>query len=1421
MTFKRSVRKLVSVLLAVWFGLQAGTLSLAGFDGTFVFTAFTDTQTVVEPLRVEYTAGQTVEQALSNAGIVFGRESGVIEAVNGVYGSYTICMDGGAFDLSQSASDVTAVVIGTRTDDMQILLPLVRLMGMYTSSQDHVQNYAPARQAYDAALRAFRRSDEKQAAALLEALQNAIADYDAILSGARYTLHVTATQDGAVLQTPVLTFTDSYGNETHAVSDTVQLIAGTYTFSVSDGGSNSVRGSISVQGDAVLAVCLPHGEWFGEVRLTDGSAPFAAEQNADTLISYVPDCIDTVCLFAAQGADVPDRDNTRLYAVYTGTNGVDYTDVPRSWESGTASLPSLLSHGMDGCGFVLEVRYASDDGFTAVQRLPLQITRIPTLSALRVTADGEQLPLLFDPLQNAYTLVTSADTLCFDASRFDDAYTVDGSETVAANCGTHSVVVRAQEQSNTYTVQIERRDAVRVTAEHPDGTTMHVYNAAGVCIAPKDGVYFLTPQQTYSYVTEQADHSFATAGFIAQDGLHITAAQPDGTDALEDLALYSASSPRTRVMYAFAPAFTSDVFAYDVTVEDASAVLYAQATTKSGWSAAAIYTRQTASADTNGITFEKSIETTVSDTGSATFLNACLLRGGSAQTVTFRVSREENDVTYYQDCIVHIRRSLHLSALSVTAGQTVLPLRNAAGETTLFSRGTTDYTLETEPETDALTLCGAFVGDGYFALVNGQRADDLSAYTFALDDLPQQTVSVEVRHSDPDAVPVTYTLLLRRTEPVEVRFQTEPFDATVFLTRDDTLARVPVRDGVCRLTRGAAYTCIVTANGYVGQKLFLTAPQTDDTIDVVLAAAPASVLPQIDAQPRTGRNADNNGVTNAPIPYRAEDAMLYWATKLGEGTGADACGCPILAGDYLYTYAGLYVYKIDPVSGEVLAQGEMDRRSGFAIQTPTYAEGMLFVGLSDGAVQAFRADTLEPLWIYHNARGGQPNCPITYYGGCVYTGFWLDEQADADFVCLSVTDEDPLNTSEEKLPRWTYTHAGGFYWAGAYACGDFVLVGTEDSAFGSQKGFAQIFSFAPQTGGVLDSVRLPHTGDVRSSITFADGTAYFTTRSGYFDALDVTPQGTFGTLRTLRLQNGDADSVPMSTSTPTVYGGRAFIGVSGASQFTAYSGHNLTVIDLVDFTVAYTLPTQGFAQTSGLLTTAYEADSGFVYVYFFDNYTPGKLRVLRDKAGQTAPQYTMREHDLDTAYTLFTPKGAHAQYALCSPVADENGTLYFKNDSGYLFALGSRVRTLEITSQPAKRSYTAGETFEADGMHVQATFADGSVRDVTDYVRYSAEPLTEDDTEFWIEYPFALYHDAADTVQMPFAVLHLEIAPQSVLTGDADGDGLLTAADAQTIYAFLAGVRTLNANALRRADFDGDGAVTAADARALCDYLTE
>lgn len=214
--------------------------------------------------------------------------------------------------------------------------------------------------------------------------------------------------------------------------------------------------------------------------------------------------------------------------------------------------------------------------------------------------------------------------------------------------------------------------------------------------------------------------------------------------------------------------------------------------------------------------------------------------------------------------------------------------------------------------------------------------------------------------------------------------------------------------------------------------------------------------------------------------------------------------------------------------------------------------------------------------------------------------------------------------------------------------------------------------------------------------------------------------------------------------------------------------------------------------------------------------------MLRDKPGQTAPETTEVETvvaggkivSYDTAPVLFTPSGAQQQYAICSPITDESGAIYFKNDSAYLMALTSTVTRLEIAAAPAKTVYRPGESFDPAGMQVLAHYANGYVRDVTKYVTWDAAPLTEESSRFRIEFPYAMYQNADGETGVacvkPAATLDLVIG--DAVTGDVNGDGAADDADAAMVYAYVNGKLPLTDAQLSLADVDGSGKVDAADA---------
>ena len=596
---------------------------------------------------------------------------------------------------------------------------------------------------------------------------------------------------------------------------------------------------------------------------------------------------------------------------------------------------------------------------------------------------------------------------------------------------------------------------------------------------------------------------------------------------------------------------------------------------------------------------------------------------------------------------------------------------------------------------------------------------------------------------------------------VEVKIATTPEDAIIFLTDVDGNRILPLENGKYSLKNGLKYDYIATKYGYVSKADSFVAGE--ETLNIVLEKATdnEAIKPNIPSQwPNFRGDQNNNAVVNMKTPKNANEATLYWSTKKGSGYGGNAIGSPIIVDDYLVFCSGKSLYKMNKFTGEVMEQtGKMVGNSNFNIIPPTYAEGMIFVGLANGTIQAFNADTLESLWVYKDSLRGQPNSPIVYNDGYVYTGFWKNERREANYVCVSVTDEDIHNTLEEKKATWKHEQRGGFYWAGSYVCNDFVLVGTDDGVSGYLSDTSNFLSLNPKTGEIIDKIENLN-GDIRSSVSYDKVTNryYFTCKGGSFYSVAVNKDGTFKKdpsgvqgydLKEILLDNGanEPELPPMSTSTPVVHNGRAYIGVSGTSQFGQYSGHNITVIDLNKWEIAYKAPTKGYPQTSGLLSTAYEDEDGYAYVYFIDNYTPGQVRVIKDKPGVTSvidgvtEQYGNGEILKGCAPVLFTPSGDEAQYAICSPIVDSEGTMYFKNDSARMMALGSKIDHIAITEKPQKTTYVEGETFDSTGMKVTAYLMNGLQRDITKYVSFSKDPLTKSDTDITISYNYVKYGD--------------------------------------------------------------------------------
>lgn len=798
------------------------------------------------------------------------------------------------------------------------------------------------------------------------------------------------------------------------------------------------------------------------------------------------------------------------------------------------------------------------------------------------------------------------------------------------------------------------------------------------------------------------------------------------------------------------------------------------------------------------------------------------IAGPESQTITVVVTPTSGESQTYT---VTLKKMTTLGNISLTADGETVPLylveNGKVTNVNKFYRDKYQYHA-TISVTVALQLSVTPTFENYSILLNDQVVTP--PCTVKLDDEKSQTLIVKAKSDTAAASPRAYTITLDKKGLARTSVSVTPGNATVAIYDSNNVRIWPDADGVFALMEGEKYTYIATCSGYKGIKREFTAGAENAELSISLESAP-SVSHGKDVSsswPAFRGGNDNNGVVNFKTPTRRDKAALSWASKIGDGYDKEAVSCPILITqdgyDYLIVYSGAKIYKVDAITGQTVAAGTMQDASAYAINSPTYGDGMIFVGLSDGRVQAFDANTLESLWVYADPLEGQPNCPIVYHNGYVYTGFWKGEEKNANFVCLSATDEDPNDTDEEKLATWTYTTKGGYYWAGAYVCDNYLLVTTDDGADGYSSQTGKLLCLNPTTGERLDEINNLH-GDARSSIAEENGVYYFTSKGGYFYQATVTAteSGYELAVRELALENGTT-GIPMSTSTPVVYKGRAYVGVSGSSQFTAYSGHNITVIDLKSWKIAYRVETKGYPQTSGLLTTAYESVDRCTYVYFIDNFTPGVLRVLKDKPGQTEPILTEKEAYVEdgvdkvkmTAPVLFEPAGHQAQYAICSPIADQYGTLYFKNDSGYLMALTNAVKSVKITSGPDKTVYGVNEAFDPAGMKLTVTYANGISRELpachtiggktVNFITWN-KTVTKEDTTFFLEFPYADFYyysgqKQGDDVKPPIELITISLEVNKNRKGDLNGDGVTDVYDLQRLYEHCNGINGFTGNEL-------------------------
>ena len=408
-------------------------------------------------------------------------------------------------------------------------------------------------------------------------------------------------------------------------------------------------------------------------------------------------------------------------------------------------------------------------------------------------------------------------------------------------------------------------------------------------------------------------------------------------------------------------------------------------------------------------------------------------------------------------------------------------------------------------------------------------------------------------------------------------------------------------------------------------------------------------------------------VTEAPVP--TEDAEAKWvATLKNSSEWNTSVSDPLLVGDYVYIAVGSKLYKKNVDTGETAEGGEAALVSAIdSTSRMVYTDGLILVPLSSGRLQALTVDTLTTKWVTDALPDGTKGSQQSLSSVTVRDGYAYFGSADADWsnsyggylLCVRLSDGKVMWNKANQ-------NSVGYYWSGMAFAGGYGVIADDSGT---------VSAVDPATGDVVSTLKVADR--VRTTVLADGSTLYVASNDGVLHKLSVAADGTLS----------EASSVKFgasSTSTPVLANGKIIVGGASVDGFTGgwqgnteYHYGQIAVIDAATMTVE-----NAVCKADGNYIRQYGYDAGGdvksqpvvsvqdgqTYVYFTSNNNPGGI-------------YRYRVGD-EEAELLYTPGTANQNYCMSSISVGSDGSLYYTNDSGKLFAIkgnGERLKRFTVT----------------------------------------------------------------------------------------------------------------------------------------------
>lgn len=375
----------------------------------------------------------------------------------------------------------------------------------------------------------------------------------------------------------------------------------------------------------------------------------------------------------------------------------------------------------------------------------------------------------------------------------------------------------------------------------------------------------------------------------------------------------------------------------------------------------------------------------------------------------------------------------------------------------------------------------------------------------------------------------------------------------------------------------------------------------------------------------------NCGITSDRVP---ENPVILWSADVQRMETT-----PIVCSGLIYALAGNgSIYAMDRDTGDLVWQSQLE---GWVYQmsSPACSGGKIFAATDSGLLAALDALKGDVLW-KREITDKRFESPLMHTCGRLYLGEGSAYGAGQKrFFCFDENGSECWNVSRSTK---------GYQWCGACEAGEYLVFGGNDGILLSVK---RISGDVVDELDLSDSSRLSFSqekpGRIRASAAFMEGSIYITSElsaeEGFAWKIGLSND-------TGRFEDrGWSSPVGFSTSTPTVYGGRVYLGVGEHGHPGALVCLNASSGDAI-----WTYPVEAGVKSSPSLSTAWNRPR----ILFTASQVNGSVYCLED-AGECA-ELLWRLNPPDDGYIL-------------GGVALSDGNVYFGTEgdqhSGKLYCL--------------------------------------------------------------------------------------------------------------------------------------------------------